>query len=117
MQAEEIAANAVPFVRYLRANGTAPNAPVVLVEGTRDGTGWILPSMFAQQAAKQVALRQAYNTLRGEGVENLFYVNMSNLSDPVLDGTVCGVHSADYGTYNVAKFYAQWLPSILGAAD
>jgi hypothetical protein len=45
MQAAEIAANAAPLVRYLRANGTAPNAPILLVEGTRDGTGWIKPGL------------------------------------------------------------------------
>jgi hypothetical protein len=113
MKAAEISSNAAPLVRYLRANGSAALAPIVLVEGTRDGTAWLLPGMAAQQAAKQAALRAAYNTLMAEGVQNLYYVNMSDLSDPVLDGTVCGVHSADYGTYNIAKFYAQFLPSIL----
>jgi len=87
----------------------------VLVEGTRDGTGWILPGMAAQQAAKQAALRAAYNTLMAEGVKNVYYVSMSNLSDAILDGTVCSVHSADYGTYNIARFYANWLPSIESA--
>ena len=52
MQTAEIATNAAPLVRYLRANGTSPNAPVVLVEGTRDGTGWIMPGMAAQQGAR-----------------------------------------------------------------
>jgi hypothetical protein len=88
----------------------------VLVEGTRDGTGWILPGMAAQQAAKQAALRAAYNTLMAEGVKNVHYVSMANLSDVIEDGTVCSVHSADYGTYNIARFYANWLPSIIESA-
>jgi hypothetical protein len=68
--------------------------------------------MAAQQAAKQAALRGAYNTLLAEGVQNLHYVHMANLSDPVLDGTVCGVHSGDYGE----RFHKQNNPVIISTA-
>jgi hypothetical protein len=37
---------------------------------------------------------------------------MANLSDPVLDGTVCGVHSGDYGE----RFHKQNNPVIISTA-
>ena len=114
MAAGEIAANAAPLVRYLRANGTRHDAPIILAEGTRDGSAWVTPSAREGQAGKQAAFFAAYVQLVEEGVKNLHYVTMDELfPDSLTNPTVCGVHSADLGTTQLTKFYTQLLSEVL----
>lgn len=71
---------------------------------------------------RDAALRAEYAKLLAEGVEGLHYVEAGSLfRDRITPGpegwevnpTVCGVHSSDLGQYEIADFYAGWLPTLL----
>ena len=65
-------------------------------------------------AAKNLALKQAYTKLVAEGVKGLTYVVGKNLfKSPWINPTVGGVHSSDLGQYNVADYYVGLLPKVL----
>ena len=111
MGAAEIGRKTGPIVAQLRARH--PTIPVVLAEGTPDGTDWF-SSVDTRQRANNAALRQVYETLKAD--PNLHYVSSADLfgaSGPLISPTVRGCHPSDLGSKDVAAFYSQFLPSIL----
>ena len=112
MRAAEISRKAGPIVAQLRAQH--PATPIVMVEGTPDGTDWFT-SKESNQQANNVALRAVYETLRANDA-NLHYVFSAQLfgtGGALINPTVGGCHPSDLGAFDVADFYARFLPGIM----
>jgi hypothetical protein len=73
---------------------------------------------------KNAALRTEYEKLITAGVKHLHYVGANELfSFALQDGpgtegvdvnpTVGGIHSSDLGQYEIAEWYAKYLPPII----
>jgi hypothetical protein len=129
MNAALVTNRTAPLVRFLRAHGH-PTTPIVLAEGTPTPADWLNASANpgAQSASdlRNAALRAEYAKLLAAGVVGLHYVEAGSLfRDRITPGpegwevnpTVCGVHSSDLGQYEIADFYAGWLPAVLNATD
>ena len=118
MNPEEVAARTAPLVKYLRANGTA-GAAIVLVEGTQAGLGWASATDWPGVNPGNVALSHAYAQLVEEGVTGIHYVHSSDLYARAAlygagaDVTMGGVHPGDVGTRAIAEYWIEYLPSIL----
>jgi hypothetical protein len=113
MNASLIADRAVPLVQYVRT--LLPSVPIVLAEGTPFGRNWLVAAADASQAAANLALWTSYQELRRHGVDQLFYVNSSDLftGPNRLDSpTAMGLHPSDTGMYNVARFWAGFLANL-----
>ena len=74
MDTEMVSERAVPLVQFLRAHLPA-TTPIVMAEDTTIGSAWTVPATFTMQSQRRAALRTAYETLIGDGVKGLFYVN------------------------------------------
>jgi hypothetical protein len=108
-----ITKNAIPLVKYFRANGHA-TTPIVLAEGTPSGTDWAAPDVSStQQGANAIALAAAFKSLIAEGDTHLYYAKSADLfADPLGmtavnpatdDPTVGGCHLSDLGMRKQAK--------------
>lgn len=117
MGAESVTAKTAPLVEFLRANGSDPQTPIVLVESTPHTDGWIYASTQQSVDAANAALREEFNALVAAGDANLYLVAGSGLfgdDDRVAaDATVGGVHPSDMGEYLMGDFYAKFLPTLL----
>eukprot|EP00940_MAST-03C_sp_MAST-3C-sp2_P000994 g994.t1 len=115
MNADEVAERTEPLVRYLRNSTLHRTTPIILAEGTPYPAEWLNGPPYAD-AAKNAALRSAFEKLASEGIDRLFYVKGEDLfKDPLVNPTVGGVHSSDLGQYEIADFYVRYLPGVLGA--
>ena len=113
MGGPSVSARTIPLVHYLRNSTKHRNTPIVLAEGTPYPAEWLDGPPFAD-AAKNKALRNAYNTLLTSGVQNLHYVEGKDLfKNPLVNPTVGGVHSSDLGQYEIADYYVGYLPTVL----
>ena len=114
LNAESISKLAKPLVQYFRKQH--PTTPIILAEGTTYGDFWFQPGTHSGQVAKRQALRTAYNELKAAGDEHLHYVDGNLLfgNNSVVNPTVGGTHPSDLGHYDIASFYLQYLPTILG---
>ena len=114
MNAAEVQAAALPFVRFVRK--AWPTVPVVLAEGLPFGRDWAVPPEAAAQAAENAALRAAYTTLVTAGDAHLSYVNTSALFGAAasLDsGTAAGLHASDAGMHDMAAALLAVLRPLL----
>ncbi len=119
MGAAQVANRTGPLVHYLRAHGHKAT-PIVLAEGTPYPAEWLNGAPFSD-AAKNAALKAAYEILVAGGDEHLHYVESADLFRPAAAGlvnpTVGGTHSSDLGQYMIADYYVRALPRILAAAE
>ena len=106
-----------PLVKYFREKH--PTTPIILAEGTTYGDFWLHGGVFEGQQAKRTALRNGYEALVAGGDHNLHYVNGSALFGAMstINPTVGGTHPSDLGHHDVASFYINYLPTILGAGN
>ena len=120
MKAATVAAKTVPLVKYLRAHGHAAT-PIVMAEiPPKCESMWFNTASLANNAAMNTALRQSYINLTAGGDTNLHYVyGYQILAGEEGEGawanpTVGGTHPGDLGQYDMADFYAAFLPTIVG---
>jgi hypothetical protein len=112
MDAINVTQNTVPLVHFLRQKH--PTLPIVLAAGTWYGDHWFDP---APNDEKRAALIIEYNKLVAAGDSNLHLV--ANEQDELFGGdvlinpTVAGTHPSDLGHHEIAKFYTQFIPTIL----
>ena len=115
-----------PLVRLLRSAACHGDAtPIVLAEGTPTPADWLNSSVNSEWAnPKNLALRVEFDKLTAAGVKHLHYVGANELFNFALkDGpgtegadvnpTVGGIHSSDLGQYEIAEWYARYLPPII----
>ena len=116
MVAEAVKNNTIPLVEALRSSKLHQNTPIILAEGTPYPAEWFHGLPYAD-APKNQALKDAFNTLVANGIQNLHYVKGQDLfKNPLINPTVGGVHSSDLGQYEIADYYTGFIPTVLNAA-
>jgi hypothetical protein len=116
MGASQITNNTIPLVNYLRR--AYPNMPIVLTEGTQFGRDFMSADIDENDVTDNAALLQAYNTLIGNGVQNLHYVTYTQLFSSAHlynTPTSAGLHPTASGIEDMADFWSSYLPTIIGA--
>lgn len=101
MSVEETRDRTLPLIKKLRSN--RPDTPILMVES---------PNMWSQRE-KHVHWRNAYEQLKGEGMENLHYLRGDDMYSSVEEGTVDRVHPTDLGFYTMALAYEPVLRDLL----
>ena len=111
MGPEMVLERCIPLVRQLRA--ARPETPIVLVEDWRNTNSWILPARDAHHTRNHAALRECYQQLLGDGVENLYYVSGDNLLGHDNEGATDGSHPSDLGFMRQAAIFEPVIKAAL----
>lgn len=100
-----------PLVKQLRR--AHPDTPIILVEDRRYANAWIRPEKNAFHDQNQAALKEAYEELRDEGVDGLYYIEGDGLFGSDNEGTVDGSHPTDLGYMRQAEVFKPVLEAAL----
>ncbi len=111
MNPQQVTAKCVPFVKHIRQS--QPETPIVLVEDRRFTNAWILPQRQRFHDENHAALRAAYESLRSEGVPNLYYLEGDDLYGTDSEGATDGSHASDLGFMRQADQFEAILKPIL----
>ena len=111
MSATEVSKRTVPMVRYLREKH--PKTPILLVEDRNYSNAFLIDSKRQRNATSQQALREAYQSLRADGVANLHYLEGDDLLGDDNEGTVDSSHPTDLGFWRQAVAFQKVLREIL----
>jgi hypothetical protein len=103
MNAKMVEERCVPLVKQIRAQ--KPVTPIVLVEDRRNTNSWILPARDAHHAANHAALKNAFDVLQSESVDNLYYIPGDSLYGTDSDGATDGSHANDLGFFRQANVF------------
>ncbi|MEO1524351.1 MAG: SGNH/GDSL hydrolase family protein [Planctomycetota bacterium] len=112
MNAELVSERCVPLVKQLRA--AKPKTPIVLVEDRRNTNSWIMPARDAHHTANHRALREAFEQLKRESIDGLYYIPGDALYGRDGDGATDGSHASDLGFMRQADEFAPVLGEALG---
>jgi len=104
MNVKELQERMVPFTKALRAK--RPKTPIVFAESPNVKT----------QAEKHVELRKAFDQLKADGLQNLYYLPGAKMFSIEEDGTVDGTHPTDLGFYHMALEYKSFLRNVMKEA-
>lgn len=108
---QEISQRTVPFVKRLRQS--QPATPIVMVESVfREHAHWNM-QLAQQVAAQNRAFKEAYQELKAEGMEQLYYVTSEGHIGSDHEGTIDGTHFSDLGHFRMAEKLAPILSDIL----
>ncbi|MEZ6127724.1 MAG: SGNH/GDSL hydrolase family protein [Planctomycetaceae bacterium] len=111
MVAAEITERTGPMVNQLRS--AHPGIPIVLVEDRTYPSSWLVPSRQERNDTSRAAFRAAYQKMRDDGIENLFYVDGETLLAADRDDTTDGSHPSDLGFFNQANAIEPALQAAL----
>jgi hypothetical protein len=95
MNAAAVREKCVPLVKLIRA--ARPDTPIVLVEDRRNTNDWIVPARAKHHDDNHAALREAFATLRNEGVAHLHYIPGDALYGTDTEGATDASHASDLG--------------------
>lgn len=112
MQPADVRAKCGPLVKQLRA--AKPQAPIVLVEDRRFTNSWITPLKAKFHDENHRALRESYEALKKEGIENLHYIEGDKLLGDDADGATDASHPNDLGFMRQADAMEPVLRKALG---
>ena len=111
MNAKMVSQKCVPLVKQIRA--AKPDTPIVLVEDRRNTNSWILPSRDAHHTANHQALQAAFDQLKADSVEGLYYIPGDHLYGDDGDGATDGSHANDLGFMRQADIFEPVLQQAL----
>jgi lysophospholipase L1-like esterase len=111
MEGPQVAERAEPLVRTLREG--QPAAPIVLIEDRTYANTWLLPDRRQRHTASRAALRAAYEKLRSEGVEGLYYIEGEHLLGDDDEATTDSSHPSDLGMMRMADALEPVLRAII----
>lgn len=106
---EEVLSRAVEGVHRLRAKSAAP---ILLVENHPIVDGFFLNGVRENYASANSQLRKAYDQLRAEGVEGLYYLTSEEIGVPE-EGMIEGTHPNDLGCMAYAEAYERKIREML----
>lgn len=113
MNAAEVARKCPLLVKQIRA--ARPETPILLVEDRRNTNSWLNPARAAHHDANHAALRQAFESLKKEGVKKLFYLPGDHLMGDDGDGSTDGSHPSDLGYFRQADAFEPAIRQALQA--
>ena len=102
----------VPLVKLIRKG--RPNTPIVLVEDRRYTNSWLTPYKSKFHDENHAALKKAYDLLKTEGVQQLYYLPGDNLLGHDTEGTTDASHPNDLGFIRQADAFEPVLIEALG---
>lgn len=111
VRAPEVEQRTEPLVRQLRE--ARPNTPILLVEDRTYTYAPFIHSARQRHAASRAALRQAFENLQAEGVNDLYYLQGDGLLGDDGEAATDGSHPNDLGMMRYADAYETMLQSIL----
>lgn len=111
MDANLVRERTVPFVKALRQ--ARPDVPIVLVEDRRNTNSWIHPSRSDHHTKNHAALRDAFVTLKKDGIGKLHYIPGDDLLGDDSEGATDGSHPNDLGFMRQAKAFRPVLEKAL----
>jgi len=111
MQGPEVAERTEPLVHALRK--ARPQAAIVLIEDRTYTNTPFLPANRERHTASRAALKGAYERLKGEGVEGLYYVEGEHLLGDDGEAATDGSHPSDLGMMRMADALDPVLRPIL----
>ena len=107
----DVAAKCVPLVHQLRT--ARPVTPIVLVEDRRYTNDWITPAKAKFHDDNHAALKEAWETLRKEGVKNIYYISGDALYGTDSEGATDASHANDLGFTRQADIFEPVLRQAL----
>ena len=107
----DVAAKCIPLVRQLKA--AKPDTPVVLVEDRRFTNDWILPEKKKFHTDNHAALRAAFEQLKKDGVDQLYYIPGDSLYGDDTEGATDASHANDLGFMRQAEVFEPILRQAL----
>lgn len=110
MMGPTVAERAEPLVRQIRA--VHADTPIVLVEDRTYSNSYFFPDKQQRHADSRAALRAAFDKLKAEGDENLYYLEGDKLL-LTTDSTVDSSHPTDLGFVEQANAFEEVLRPIL----
>ena len=111
MQPADVSAKCVPLVKQLRA--AKPTTPIVLVEDRRFTNDWILPAKRQFHTDNHAALQEAFDSLKQQGVANLYYIKGDHLYGDDGEGATDASHANDLGFMRQADVFEPVLREAL----
>lgn len=111
MQPSDVTAKCIPLVKQLRE--ARPKTPIVLVEDRRFTNDWITPAKHEFHTENHAALKAAFDALRNEGVEQLYYITGDKLYGDDTEGATDASHANDLGFMRQAQVFEPVLREAL----
>ena len=90
-----------------------PVTPIVLVEDRRYTNDWITPAKAKFHDDNHAALKEAWETLRKEGVKNIYYISGDALYGTDSEGATDASHANDLGFMRQADIFEPVLRQAL----
>lgn len=87
--------------------------PVLLVEHAGYSDRFVNKDRFESFSRANLASKTAFEQLKKQGVQNIFYLSCEDLNMP-MDGMVDGTHPTDYGMRAYADAFEKVIVKILG---
>jgi hypothetical protein len=112
MQPADVTAKCEPLVKQLRE--AKPKTPIILVEDRRFTNDWITPAKQEFHTKNHAALKAAYESLKQQGVENLYYIPGDVLYGDDTEGATDASHANDLGFMRQALIFEPVLRKALG---
>jgi lysophospholipase L1-like esterase len=110
--AGQIIDRAPPLVKLLRC--THPTTPILLLDERMWDNAPLLPALRERHRSKAAALRQAYERLRADGVDDLHFRAGDDLLGADGEATTDGSHPNDLGMMRYADALEPDLRKLLG---
>ena len=111
IDAAQVAERTEPLVRKLRE--VRPKTPILLVEDRSYSDSFLITSKRERNESSRHALHVAFELLRGDGVQDLFYLEGEQLLGDDNEGTVDSSHPTDLGFVRQADAFEKALRPIL----
>ncbi|UAY55606.1 SGNH/GDSL hydrolase family protein [Arachidicoccus terrestris] len=119
MTADLIHKRAIPFVRILRK--IKPAIPILFMESPIRETSFWDMNMKKRMAAQNKAIYEVFQSLKKEGLKNIYYQSAADLSGHDHEATIDGTHLTDVGfsrlTTIVEKKIREIVPVLFGKAS
>ena len=112
MNEEMVKERAEPLVRQIRK--ARPDTPILLVEDRSFTNSEFFSNMRVRHETNRKALKTAYQNLRNQGIEDLYYLQGEQLLGDDGEAATDGSHPSDLGMVRYADAYEPALRSILG---
>lgn len=112
MNADMVSKKCVPLIKQIREK--RPDSPIILVEDRRNTNSWILPTRDKHHTDNHNALQLAFEQLKSESIDNLYYIPGDKLYGSDGDGATDGSHASDLGFMRQADIFAPVLRKAMG---
>lgn len=111
LDGQAVSERAVPFVRRLRS--LRPDTPILLVEDRTYADSHVNGSRRRNNSGNRVSLREAWDELKADKVEGIYYLEGDRLLCSDGDGTVDGSHPTDLGFRQQADAFKEVIIPVL----